>query len=80
MTAKKWYRVDVSVVNLETKRTEWREVGIAHGVRAAARLRRKYRRFVTRRIEIAPPEWSRPIPVTADGPPVRHRETPGNAR
>lgn len=66
MTAKKWYRVDVSVVNLETKRTEWREAGVAHGVQAAARLRRKYRRFVTRRVEIAPPEWSRPTQRAAD--------------
>ncbi len=71
MTTKKWYRIDVSVVNLNTRRTEWREVGIAHGVQAAAHLRRQYRRFVTRRVEIPPPEWSRPTPRSADAVPPR---------
>ena len=60
MSKKKWYRVDVSVVNIETKRTEWREVGIAHGVQAASRLRKQYHPFLTRRVEIAPPDWSEP--------------------
>ncbi len=54
---RKWYRVDVSVVNLDTRRTEWRTVGIAHGVQAASRLKKRYRHFLTRRVEIEPPAW-----------------------
>ena len=58
MSKKKWYRVDVSTVNLKTKTTEWREVGIAHGVQVASTIRKQYRPFLTRRVEIAPPDWS----------------------
>lgn len=47
-----WYKVEIQRVDALKKELYWYELGVVHGVKEVSKLRKKHRKYITRRINL----------------------------
>lgn len=52
---KNYYLVQLATVDTEKNKIVWKSLGVVYGCSAAAKLRQKYKKYVTRRRIVAKP-------------------------